>query len=92
MKPLKVMVIDDEAAIRQIVAANLLKAGYDVLGESESRAQAESISLLSQQEEQSALMTRLQAAVVLSVPLMAAHWLQAAKRSKPQGYGRGGQR
>ena len=31
MKPLKVMVIDDEAAIRQIVAANLLKAGYDVL-------------------------------------------------------------
>ena len=31
MKPLKVMVIDDEAAIRQIVAANLQKAGYDVL-------------------------------------------------------------
>ena len=31
MKPLKVIVIDDEAAIRQIVAANLLKAGYDVL-------------------------------------------------------------
>ena len=31
MKPLKVIVIDDEAAIRQIVAANLQKAGYDVL-------------------------------------------------------------
>jgi two-component system response regulator AtoC len=31
MKPLKVIVIDDEAAIRQIVAANLVKAGYDVL-------------------------------------------------------------
>jgi two-component system response regulator AtoC len=31
MNSLKVIVIDDEAAIRQIVAANLLKAGYDVL-------------------------------------------------------------
>ncbi|MFI5362482.1 MAG: heavy metal translocating P-type ATPase [Elusimicrobiota bacterium] len=51
------------------------KAGYDVLGESESRAQAESISLLSQQKEQSELLTRLQGAVVLSVPLMLAHWL-----------------
>ena len=51
------------------------KAGYDVLGESESRAVAESISLLSQQEEQRRLLTRLQAATVLSVPLMLAHWL-----------------
>ncbi|MFI5344943.1 MAG: heavy metal translocating P-type ATPase [Elusimicrobiota bacterium] len=51
------------------------KAGYDVLGESESRTQAESISLLSQQDEQSALLTRLQAATILSVPLMLAHWL-----------------
>ena len=51
------------------------KAGYDVLGESESRAAAESISLLSQQEEQSELLTRLQGSVVLSVPLMLAHWL-----------------
>lgn len=51
------------------------KAGYDVLGQSESRTQAESISLLSQQEEQSKLLTRLQAAVVLSVPLMLAHRL-----------------
>lgn len=31
MKSLKVMVIDDEPAIRQIVATNLQKAGYDVL-------------------------------------------------------------
>jgi|CXWL01.1.fsa_nt_gi two-component system response regulator AtoC len=31
MKSLKVMVIDDEPAIRQILAANLLKAGYVVL-------------------------------------------------------------
>ncbi|MFI5349157.1 MAG: heavy metal translocating P-type ATPase [Elusimicrobiota bacterium] len=51
------------------------KAGYDVLGESESRAQAESISLLSQQEEQGELLTRLQGAAVLSVPLLLAHWL-----------------
>jgi len=51
------------------------KAGYDVLGESESRSQAESISLLSKQEEQRVLMTRLQVALVFSVPLMLAHWL-----------------
>lgn len=51
------------------------KAGYDVLGVSESRTQAESISLMSQQDEQSRLMTRLQAALVFSVPLMAASHL-----------------
>jgi Cu+-exporting ATPase len=51
------------------------KAGYDVLGESESRTQAEAISLRSQQDEQSRLLTRLQAAAILSVPLMLAHWL-----------------
>ncbi|MBI2788807.1 MAG: heavy metal translocating P-type ATPase [Elusimicrobia bacterium] len=51
------------------------KAGYDVLGESESRTQAESMSLLSQQAEQRALMTRLQVAVVFSIPLMTAHML-----------------
>ncbi|HEX4046837.1 MAG TPA: heavy metal translocating P-type ATPase [Elusimicrobiota bacterium] len=51
------------------------KAGYDVLGQSESRAQAESMSLLSQQKEQSELLTRLQGSIVLSVPLMLAHWL-----------------
>ncbi|NNN06865.1 MAG: copper-translocating P-type ATPase [Elusimicrobia bacterium] len=47
-------------------------AGYDVLGESESRAQAESISLLSQKEEQSRLTTRLEVAVVFSAPLLLA--------------------
>ena len=31
MKSMKVIVIDDEPAIRQILAANLVKAGYDVL-------------------------------------------------------------
>lgn len=31
MKSFKVIVIDDEPAIRQILAANLVKAGYDVL-------------------------------------------------------------
>jgi Cu+-exporting ATPase len=51
------------------------KAGYDVLGESQTRAQAESMSLLSQQAEQSALLSRLQAAFVFSVPLMLAHTL-----------------
>ena len=34
------------------------KAGYDVLGESESRAQAESISLLSRQKEEGELLAR----------------------------------
>ena len=48
------------------------KAGYDVLGESETRVQAESMSLLSQQAEQRVLMTRLQAAVIFSVPLLLA--------------------
>ncbi|MDE2142602.1 MAG: copper-translocating P-type ATPase [Elusimicrobia bacterium] len=57
------------------------KAGYDVLGESESRTQAESISLLSQQDEQSKLLTRLQGATILSVPLMLAHWLNLSPYS-----------
>ncbi|UPT75333.1 MAG: heavy metal translocating P-type ATPase [Elusimicrobiota bacterium] len=51
------------------------KAGYDVLGESDTRTQAESMSLLSQQAEQRALMTRLQGAFVFSVPLMLSHTL-----------------
>ncbi len=51
------------------------KAGYDVLGESESRTQAESISLMSQQKEQGELLTRLEGSLVLSVPLMLASWL-----------------
>ena len=57
------------------------KAGYDVLGESESRGQAESMSLLSQQAEQRALMTRLQVAVVFSVPLMLAQTLNLSAYS-----------
>src|SRR5262249_25411498 len=60
--------------VRQLRRA-VEKAGYDVLGESESRAQAESISLLSRQEEQRDLLTRLQAAAVLSVPLLLAQRL-----------------
>jgi Cu+-exporting ATPase len=51
------------------------KAGYDVLGESESRAQAESISLLSRRQEESELLTRLEGAAALSVPLLLARWL-----------------
>lgn len=47
-------------------------AGYDVLGESDSRVQAEAISLLSRQEEQRRLLTHLEAAVVFSVPLLLA--------------------
>ncbi len=60
--------------VRQLRRA-IEKAGYDVLGESESRTQAEAISLLSQQKEQGELLTRLQGAVVLSAPLMLARWL-----------------
>lgn len=51
------------------------RAGYDVLGESETRTQAESMSLLSQQTERRALMTRLQVAIVFSVPLLLARTL-----------------
>jgi Cu+-exporting ATPase len=51
------------------------KAGYDVLGESESRTQAEAISLSSQHQEQAELLLRLQGAAILSVPLLLAHWL-----------------
>jgi Cu+-exporting ATPase len=51
------------------------KAGYDVLGEAESRAAAESISLLSQQEEQRVLLGRLQLSALLALPLMAAGWM-----------------
>jgi P-type Cu+ transporter len=61
----------DMKAVRRAIE----KAGYDVLGESTSRVAAESMSLLSQQTEQGRLMTRLQAAVVFSVPLMLAHKL-----------------
>ncbi|MFA6004701.1 MAG: heavy metal translocating P-type ATPase, partial [Elusimicrobiota bacterium] len=51
------------------------KAGYDVLGESESRAQAEHLSLLSQQEEQRMLLTRLQWSLLFAAPLFFADWL-----------------
>ncbi|MDP3540897.1 MAG: heavy metal translocating P-type ATPase [Elusimicrobiota bacterium] len=57
------------------------KAGYDVLGESETRTQAESISLLSQQAEQSALMTRLQVALIFSAPLLLARTLNLSAYS-----------
>jgi Cu+-exporting ATPase len=61
----------DVKAVRRAIE----KAGYDVLGESTTRVAAESISLLSQQAEQGLLVTRLQAAVVFSIPLMLAGWL-----------------
>jgi P-type Cu+ transporter len=51
------------------------RAGYDVLGESESRAAAETLSLLEQQEEQRRLITRLQVASALAVPLMFSQYL-----------------
>ncbi|MCX5794693.1 MAG: heavy metal translocating P-type ATPase [Elusimicrobia bacterium] len=50
-------------------------AGYDVLGESESRAQAEQLSLLAQQSEQRVLMTRLQWSMLFAVPLFFSDWL-----------------
>jgi len=51
------------------------KAGYDVLGESESRAQAEQLSLLAQQGEQRVLLTRLQWSLLFAAPLFLADWL-----------------
>lgn len=44
MKFMKVIVIDDEPAIRQILAANLVKAGYDVL---QAQSGLEAFALLS---------------------------------------------
>jgi Cu+-exporting ATPase len=51
------------------------RAGYDVLGESESRAQAEQLSLTAQQSEQRVLMTRLQWSLLFALPLFAADWI-----------------
>ncbi|MBI5630200.1 MAG: copper-translocating P-type ATPase [Elusimicrobia bacterium] len=51
------------------------KAGYDVLGESESRGEAETLSLFSQQEEQKRLLLRLQASVLLALPLLGSDFL-----------------
>ena len=59
----------------RLIRRAIEKAGYDVLGESDSRSAAETLSLLSQKEEQARLITRLQGAVLLAVPLLAAHWL-----------------
>ena len=50
-------------------------AGFDVLGESESRAQAERLSLLAQQSEQRVLLTRLQWGALLAAPLFFSDWL-----------------
>ncbi len=46
------------------------KAGYDVLGAAASRAEAETVSLLEQQQDQRRLIARLQVAVALSLPLV----------------------
>lgn len=48
------------------------KAGYDVLGATTTMAEAETLSLLEQQEEQRRLIWSLQIAVALSLPLMLA--------------------
>lgn len=50
-------------------------AGYDVLGSADTRSAAENLSLLAEQQEQGRLILRLQLAAALSLPLMAAHWL-----------------
>ncbi len=57
------------------------KAGYDVLGESQTRMEAESLSLFSQQAEQRVLLTRLLVALVFSLPLMLAHTLNLSAYS-----------
>lgn len=59
----------------KVIRRAIEKAGYDVLGESDTRAAAETLSLLSQQEEQATLMTRLQISVALAIPLLSAGWL-----------------
>src|SRR5262249_6111371 len=48
------------------------KAGYDVLGAATSMAEAETVSLLEQQEDQRRLIARLQVATALSIPLVLA--------------------
>lgn len=61
----------DTRALRRAIE----KAGYDVLGESDTRSEAEALSLLSRQQEESELLLRLQGSAVLSALLMAAPWL-----------------
>jgi Cu+-exporting ATPase len=61
----------DTKALRRAIE----RAGYDVLGETETRAAAESLGLMAQQREQSRLMRHLQVALVFSVPLMLSHYL-----------------
>jgi Cu+-exporting ATPase len=56
----------DVAELRKAIE----RAGYDVLGAAESRADAESVSLKAQREEQAVLLKRLAIAAVLSLPLM----------------------
>jgi Cu+-exporting ATPase len=59
-------VILDTKALRRAIE----KAGYDVLGETESRAAAETLGLMAQQREQARMMRHLQVAVIFSVPLL----------------------
>ncbi|MBI3552064.1 MAG: copper-translocating P-type ATPase [Elusimicrobia bacterium] len=48
------------------------RAGYDVLGATETRSAAENLSLLAEQQEQSRLIFRLEVAAALSLPLISA--------------------
>ena len=52
------------------IRKSIEKAGYDVLGVSESRQSAEAISLLSMQKEQKTLFLRMIVSALLSIPLM----------------------
>lgn len=61
----------DFKAIRKAIE----KAGYDVLGATDSRSAAENLSLLSEQQEQGRLIMRLEVAAALSLPLLCAQTL-----------------
>jgi P-type Cu+ transporter len=59
----------------RVLKRAIVKAGYDVLGETDTRAAAEALGLMAQQREQARFMRHMYAAVIFSAPLLAANWL-----------------
>lgn len=74
-RTVEISFVESPAANPQIFRRAIEAAGYDVVGESESRSAAEGLSLAAQQTEQNELWRRLEVSVVLSFFLLSAHWL-----------------
>jgi len=65
----------DRPGVDKLIRRAIEKAGYDVLGETGTRLEAETLSLHEQDQEQRDLMQRLQVSVLIAIPLLAAGWL-----------------